>query len=224
MCTALHTHTHGCPLLYPGGNVQTVATGCAFLQEPGRFQPWAGPALARGGVWATTARLPPRASDCRKGRAGAWPGPVPEAQEAVPGFIVTPWPLAKCRAAFPGAKRLLTWARDDPKDAPPDGAGRGLRRREGPAELVQSGRAPQPGRPPPGLPAPLTRPAHPPRARGAEHLRQPRRTQPQPPRRHRPARARFRRPEASASGAPPGPAPGPRGPAALSCGSARVGP
>lgn len=85
-----HTHTHDCPLLYPGGNVQTVATGYAFLQDPGRFQPWAGPALVRGGVWATTARLPPRASDCRMGRAGAWPGPVPEAQEAVPGFIVTP--------------------------------------------------------------------------------------------------------------------------------------
>lgn len=113
--------------------------------------------------------------------------------------------LAPGVSVTPG--RVLTCARGNPKDAPAERAGWGLRRREGLAELVQSGRGPPnpPDRPPPG------RPAHLPRTRRALQL-------PQPPRRrshHPAAQSRARRQllpgrRRAPPRAPP-PAPAPRG-------------
>lgn len=97
---------------------------------------------------------------------------------------------------FPGAQGtregVLTCAQGDRKDAPPDRAGRGLRR---PGQRLSS---PKPGHGPPSPPDTSPHRAHRPR---------PRRPQPQPPRgrRHRPPALPGL--EASVSGAPPSPAP-----------------
>lgn len=143
-----------------------------------RVSIWGRPLISPLRRWEVTARPRPGVTrECESGRpAGHLGGEARLRSGANSEPLSVPASPRPRSQVTPG--RVLTWAQGARKDAPPDGARRGLRRRKG----WLSGPKPGRGSPQPARHAPALR---------AAHRRRPRDPQRQPPRRrrHRPAGA-----------------------------------